>query len=199
MELDDLKQSWKNEEQQYKTSDYDLSNILTKKIDSPLNTLRIKYKRQLILLPVAAIVLIVMTFVKPELQHNAMIWVVVPLMIFQICRYYLNYRTVLKMLLTDDSGVKQRLEENLKALKKDSNRDLQLLRLILFLFIAAAELTISYDLVPAYQGLKSVGLPVRAGVYVLLFLVQPYISKYFFNLHFGQYINRLQELVDQAA
>lgn len=199
MELDDLKQSWKNENQQYQKSDYDLNDILAKKIDNPLNALRLKYKKQLILLPIAAVILIIMNFVEPALRYNAMIWIAIPLLLLQTFRYYLNYKTVLKMLQPDDSGVKQRLEENLKMLKEDSNRDLQFLRLILIVFIAATELTIYYDLLPAYQSIKTVGLPIRAGVYVLLFFVQPYISKYFFNLHFGQYINRLQELVDQAA
>jgi len=76
---------------------------------------------------------------------------------------------------------------------------LVLYKMFLCVFVIALEATMFYNLVPAYNGWHQLMLPVRVAVYALVFVAQPYITKYFFKKNYGQYINRLQELVDQAS
>lgn len=199
MELDDLKQSWKSSVQEYQPVDYNLDKILARKADDPLNILRRKYKRQVIALPLAILLLTGMYILMPEVRKNAMLLIGIPLLLVQTIRYYMNYKLILKMQEPGDSGVKQHLEKNLKGLQKNASQDLRLLRAVLLLYILAMEVTIHYQLVPAYQSWAEVPAAARAAVYLLLMLVQPYVSSYFFNFHFGRYISRLKELVDQAA
>lgn len=199
MELDDLKQGWKNEDQLYKRPAYDLNGILAKKADDPLNSLKMKYKKQLVVLPLVTGLLIVMGLIKPELQQSAFIWLAIVLLLLSIYNYYRNYKTVLLMQEPEDISIRERLETYLSMLQRSGTQQLQFLRLFLVLFIAALEWSLYYSLIPAYQEWQQVMIPVRITVYAVMLLIQPYLSKYFFNLNFGRYISRLQDLLDQAA
>ena len=199
MELDDLKQSWNSTGQQYQGSDYDLNKILTAKVNGPLDALKLAYKRQLVLLPATAAFLAYTCLSNEKLKYNALIWSAVLMMLFLIYGYYRNYKLVQFMQLPAEDGIKQKLENDLQVLHQNVKQELVLYKMFLCVFVIALEATMFYNLVPAYNGWHQLMLPVRVAVYALVFVAQPYITKYFFKKNYGQYINRLQELVDQAS
>jgi len=199
MELDDLKQNWKKADQQYKGEDYDLSKILTAKAGGPLDALRIAYKRQLIFLPATAAFLTFICLSDEALNYNAMIWSAVLMLLFLTYGYYRNYKLIQVMQQPVENGIKQKLEKDLQVLHYNVKKELILYRLFMIVFIVALEITMYYELVPSYKGWHDIIIPIRLTVYALLFVVQPYVTKYFFKQNYGQYISKLQELVDQAS
>lgn len=199
MELDDLKQSWNSANQQYKGSDYDLDKILTAKVNGPLDSLRLAYKRQLILLPVTAAILVFSCLSNEKLYYNALIWSAVLMMLFLIFGYYRNLKLVQLMQQPAEDGIKQKLEKDLQVLYQNVRQELILYKIFLCVFVIALEVTMFYDLVPAYNGWHQIMLPVRLVVYLLVFIAQPYITRYFYKQNYGKYINKLQELVEQAS
>lgn len=199
MELDNLKENWKIADQRLQYIDYNLDTLLQEKANGPLDTLKKKFKRELITLPMAALLLISLCFFVPEMRKNAFVLIAIPLLLIQAVRYFRSYQVILQMQRPIEKGLKQHLEENLQTLKRDALWDQNLKRGILILFIIGMEITLYFRLVPAYQGWGDVNYIFRAGIYLLLLILQPYVTKYFFNYHFGQHLSRMQEVVNQAA
>jgi Na+/melibiose symporter-like transporter len=199
MELDELKQRWNNADQQYQGAAYDLNKILNAKAEGPLDSLRKAYKRQLILLPLTAAFLTFSCLSHETLNYNALIWSAVLMMLILIVGYYRNYKLVQFMQQPAENGIKQKLEEDLQVLYKNVKQELILYRVFFVVFIIALEVTMFYNLVPAYNKWHEVMLPVRLAVYMVALVGQPYMTRYFFKQNYGRYISRLQELVDQAS
>jgi hypothetical protein len=199
MELDDLKQSWNRTDQLYKEEEYNLNKILTGKVNGALDALKLVYKRQLILLPATAAFLAYTCLSNEQLKYNALIWSAVLMLLFLIYGHYRNFKLVQLMQQPAEGGIKQKLEKDLLVLHQKVRQELVLYKVFLGIFMIALEATMFYGLVPAYNEWHHIILPVRLGVYALVFVAQPYITQYFFKQHYGQYINKLQELVDQAS
>lgn len=199
MDIDDLKQEWKNNNQQNKPAGYNLNELLMQKNDSPLIALQAKYKKQFVLLPAAAGILLLTNLSNPAMRENAIIWFTIPLLLLLTFIYYRNYVLVIKMQQSAESSVKQSMEHNLAMLKKNGNQQKLLLRIIMVLFIVIVETILYYNAAAEFHFWQMIGFPFRLAAYALMLTVQPYISAYFFKLNFGQHINRLQELLDQAV
>lgn len=198
MELDDLKQNWKNSESQYQGIDYNVGTLLAGKLNSPLNTLKMKYIRQMIMLP-ATVVFLYFMGLKHPVQDNIGLWVAAPVLLLLAFNYYRNYRVVVLIQQPSDMAVKQGLEKYLAVLQRNSTLHLQFLRLYLAILICSLEIAMYSHAVPAYHIWEVVPVPYRIAFYALLLVIQPSISKYYFRQHFGQYMDHLEELLAQAG
>lgn len=197
--MEDLKQNWENASAQYSVSAYDVNVLLARKADDPLNVLKVKYMRQLFLLPAAAAILVLMSQTSLLLQQNAVLWLAVIILLFFTYNHYRNYKVVLKMQHAADQHIVSCMEKNLIILQKNGRQHLQLNGLFLVAMIISFEFTLYLHLVPSYYVWQIALLPIRIAVYAILLMVQSVVSRYVFNQNFGQYISRLQELLDQAA
>lgn len=198
MELDDLKQNWNKSSEQYKTPAFDLAHLLAKQTAGPLATLKAKYRLQAILLPLAAGVLGFSMMQHAILRQNAFIWFIVPVMLMLALMYYRDYSVIVKIEETNAESLKSSMQERIALLQRNGKQQLYLTRVILLVLISILEATMYLQEVPDFLTWQSIALPLRLTVYVLVIFIQPYVSKYFFNLSFGQYINRLQELLNQT-
>lgn len=198
MELDDFKQTWNNSAAQDTAPAYDLNVLLAKKSEDPLSLLKIKYRKQLILLPAAAAVLLWTNLANPAMERNVITWLAIPLLLLLAMNYYYNYRVVVKMQHSADESVKRSLETNLLILQKNGRLHLQLTSVFLIVAIAALEIALYKNLLPVYHAWAAVSIPLRVAAYAGIIVAQSYISKYYFKLHFGQYFNRLQDLLNMA-
>lgn len=198
MELDDLKQDWNKSGEQYKAPAIDLNILLAKQTAGPLATLKAKYRLQAILLPLAAGVLGFSMMQHAILRQNAFIWFIVPVMLMLALMYYRDYSVIVKIEETNAESLKSSMQERIALLQRNGKQQLYLTRVILLVLISILEATMYLQEVPDFLTWQSIALPLRLTVYVLVIFIQPYISKYFFNLSFGQYINRLQGLLNQT-
>lgn len=199
MELDDFKQNWKNDAQQHQVPSYNIDELLIAKSNNPLTVLKEKYRLQVILLPLAATILTCANVFSPAMRNNAFVWLIIPILLILAFIYYRDYAVVSKMQQPAINSLKESMENNLAVLQKNGRQQLRLLGILLIAFIIALEITLYYRLEPAYRFWQNTPLSIRISVYALLLIIQPFISKYFFKLQFGQYITRLQELLRQAA
>lgn len=198
MELDDLKQNWNKSSEQYRTPVVDLDELLARQSAGPLATLKAKYKLQAILLPVAAGVLGVSMLQHAVLRQNAFIWFIVPVLLLLALLYYRDYNLIVKIEQTNAVALKTSLQERVALLQRSGKQQLYFTRIILFALICILEAAMYFQETPDFQLWRNIAFPLRLVIYALVVFVQPYLTKYFFNLHFGQYIKRLQELLDQA-
>jgi len=199
MELDDFKQDWKKSGEQLQTPQYNLNDLLVSHSSGPLNALKKKYKTQVILLPLAAGLLGFVMAQKPILQQSAFIWFIIPVLLLLALMYYRDYRLIVNMEQTTTDSIKNSLEVNVALLNQNAKQQLHFTRVILVIFILILEATMYYQHPADFNFWQGVLLPIRLAFYALMLFIQPYITKYFFNLSFGQYIKHLENLLDQAA
>jgi hypothetical protein len=199
MELDDLKQDWNKSTYQHKAPAYNLDKLTNTKSAGSLNTLKNKYKKQVILLPLSATFLGFVMVQKPILQQNAFIWFIIPIMFLLALMYYRDYRLVLEMEQSNTESIKNSIQKNIDLLNRNSKQQLNFTRIILLLLILILEATMYYQHPAAFDFWHTVALPIRLAFYGLIGFLQPFITKYFFNLNFGRYIQDLQTLLSQAA
>ena len=198
MELDDFKQTWNNSAAQSAAPAYDLNVLLAKKADDPLSLLKMKYRKQLILLPAAAAILLWTNLANPAMEQHAISWIAIVLLLLLTVNYYYNYSVVVKMQHSAAESVKQCLETNLLTLQRNGKLHLQLTSIFLIVAIAALEIALYKNLLPVYQDWAAISIPLRVAAYAGIVVAQVYISKYYFKLHFGQYFSRLQDLLNMA-
>lgn len=199
MELDDFKQDWKKSGEQYQTPHYNLNDLLVSQSSGPLSALKKKYKKQVILLPIAAGLLGLVMAQKPILQQSAFIWFIIPVLLLLAAMYYRDYRLILNMEQTNTNALRNSIQENVTLLKGNAKQQLLFTRILLVAFILILEATMYYQHTVDFNFWQAITLPIRLAIYALILLIQPYITKYFFNLSFGQYIKHLEKLLDQAA
>ncbi len=198
MELDDMKQTWKNTDESFKPQAYQLTELLKSKMNTPLDNLKKKYRNQLILLPIAVVILLVTLILKPELHYNLLIWMGIFTLLLITFNEYRNYNIVSKMQEVNGS-LKQNLENYLKILEENSKAYLIAASVYLLFFIIVLEITMCYDQHQVYEGLHQINVGLRIVIYATAFILQPFISRYFFNIQYGQYIKHLRNLLDQTA
>jgi hypothetical protein len=198
MELDDLKQDWNKPSEHYKAPAFDLNDLLAKQTAGPLATLKAKYRLQAILLPLAAGVLGFSMMQHAILRQNALIWFIVPVLLLLALMYYRDYSVIVKIEETNAEALKISMQERIALLQRNGKQQLYLTRVILLVLIGILEATMYLQEVPDFLVWQGIALPLRLTAYIMVVFVQPYISTYFFNLSFGQYLNRLQELLNQT-
>ena len=199
MELDDLKQDWKNAGEKLQTPTYNFNELLITRSSGPLNDLKAKYKKQMILLPLAAAVLGFAMTQKSVLQHNAFIWLIIPVLLLLALMYYRSYRLVIKMEKTTAETLKGSMQENVVLLNRNAKQHLYFTRVLLFVFIVLLEVTMYYQISTTFNFWLERLWFIRLAVYALFIFIQPHVTRFFFKKNFGQYINRLQQLLEQAA
>jgi ABC-type multidrug transport system fused ATPase/permease subunit len=199
MELDDFKQDWKKSGEQFQTPEYNLNDLLISQSSGPLSALKKKYKNQVILLPLAAGLLGFIVAQKPILQQSAFIWFIIPVLLLLALMYYRDYRLVVNMEQTTTKSLKSSLQVNITLLNRNAKQQLHFTRIILVVFILILEATMYYQHTADFNFWQEVLLPIRLVFYSLMLFIQPYVTTYFFNLSFGNYITRLQQLLDQSA
>jgi ABC-type multidrug transport system fused ATPase/permease subunit len=199
MELDDFKQDWKKSGEQFQTPHYNLNDLLVSQSSGPLSALKKKYKNQMILLPLAAGLLGFVVAQKPILQQSAFIWFIIPVLLLLALMYYRDYRLVVNMEQTTTESLKNSLRVNITLLNRNAKQQLHFTRIILVVFILILEATMYYQHTVDFNFWQEVLLPIRLVLYLLMLFIQPYVTTYFFNLSFGNYITRLQQLLDQSA
>ncbi|MCX2430897.1 hypothetical protein [Pedobacter sp. GR22-10] len=199
MELDDLKQDWNKSTPAHKTPLYNLDELTVTKSTGAIETLKRKYKKQMILLPLAATFLGSFAVQNPVLQRNAFIWFIIPLMLLLALIYYRSYMLVAKMEQTSMESIKKSIQENIELLDRNAKQQLYFTRFILIMLILILEATMYYQHPAAFVAWSSLGLPIRLAAYTLALFLQPFITKYFFELNFGRYIQNLKSLLNQAT
>jgi hypothetical protein len=199
MELDDFKQDWKHSGEQLITPSYSLNDLLTKKSGNPLLALKARYKTQAILLPLTSAFLTFAMTQKLILQQSAFIWFIIPVLLLLALMYFRDYRLILNMEQTTDQSLKISIEENVRLLNQNAKQQLNFTRIILVFFVLILEATMYAQHPIDFKFWQDIVLPVRLALYAIIFFVQPYITRYFFNLSFGKYIKHLQELLSQTA
>jgi hypothetical protein len=197
MELDHLKNSWNIVSIDLTRNEFDIISATKKEMESPLADLKKASKKQTVVLPVLFAFLMVMTTVVPEMKNHPLIWMALILLPLITIYYYFNIRLINK-LENNEGTVKNDIQRKVKQLINNNKLYLNLTRAAILILVVITELLIQDNhmgLIPGIEIIKSIVLPLRLLIYAGVMGVHYVLSKYTFNLYFGQYLKRLKELL----
>lgn len=197
MELDNLKNSWNSISVDLNSNKFDVVTATKKEMESPLSNLKAMSKRQLITLPMLIVFLAVMTATVPDMKKQLLVWMAFIILPLTTIYYYFNLKLI-NNLENSEGAVKNDFQRKVKQLISNNNLYLNLTRAAILILVITTEILIQNNnmgLIPGIEMMKSLMLPLRLLIYAGVMGVHYVVSRYSFNLYFGQYLKRLKGLL----
>ncbi|WP_025141962.1 hypothetical protein [Pedobacter jeongneungensis] len=197
MELDNLKNSWNSVSVDLNRNEFDIVTATKKEMESPLSNLKAMLKRQLITLPLLIVFLAGMTATVPDMKNQLLVWIAFIVLPLTTIYYYFNLKLI-NNLENNEGAVKNDFQRKVKQLIYNNNLYLNLTRAAILILVVVTELLIQNNnmgLIYGIEIMKSIILPLRLLIYAGVIAVHYVVSRYSFNLYFGQYLKRLKGLL----
>ena len=197
MELDDLKQQWKQADKLQIPKNKNIMDIIQHKSHGPLAELKKSFKRQMIAMTVVPIAIIATNL--PHIDKtltSALFWFYILFCIGVIIFALLNYTLVNKM-ENMDGMVKANLEQQISILETRLRQNIIGIRVALLFFIVLTEVLPYFQDFRMLNTWHSLSPFIRFGAYAVLFVFQYFLSRTLSHRKFGQHITYLKELVQQ--
>jgi len=197
MELDELKNQWKQANKINKPTPQNIMELIQNKSYGPVAELKRSFRKQMI-----AITVVPVAILATNMQHidktlsSALFWFYILFCAGVIIFAKFNYAVVKKM-EGMDGNVKSNLEQQIFILESRLRQNLIGIRVALLFFI------ILIELLPYFQNFKmlntwhSLSPFIRFGAYAALILFQYFVSRIVRQRKFGQHINHLKDLIKQ--
>ena len=194
MELDDLKKSWN---QSQITHNQNIMSIIQHTSEGPVAALKRSFKKQIILMTLVPLMLVVTNLNNVLGVFNSILFIsYVAFCLAVILFSLMNYAFVRKM-EGRDVAVKSNLEGQVKILETRLRWHIVGFRLALLYFVVMVEI------VPFLQDSRllnvwhSIHPALRILCYILLFILQYYLSRKVSERKFGSHVRYLKELVKE--
>jgi amino acid transporter len=195
MELDDLKNTWKQGETlPQKTPD--IMEMIHQKSKGPLASLKHAFRRQMI---AVAVLLMAVTVSNARYLESIPGYVLyfsyVVFCIAVIFAFYLNYRRTIKM-ESMDKAVKTNLEEYIAQLEQRLRWQYTGSRFVVLLFIGLVEVLPLFYHARMLDTWHGVSPFIRFPAYAFYFLIVYVVSRRVKQRKFGQHLSHLKELLN---
>jgi len=194
MELDDLKQTWKQSETNNNLNT-NIMNMIQHKSYGPLAALKKEFRKQIIvmsLLPVLLIFTNLDDISKP--LTSILFWAYVLLCVGVIVFASFNYRIVNQMSVMDGM-VKSNLEKQVNVLQKRIQWKITGLRIAMLFLIVLTEIVPYIQHYRMLDKWHSLSPAIRFSAYAALLLFQYFVGRQVIYRKFGSHVNYLKELI----
>ena len=195
MELDDLKQSWKQSTDNLKPLNKNIMYTITNKQYGPLAELKRKFRKPMILVPFIALFGIFNAQRMKAPMGETISWLLIALSITAFGYFFYSYN-IIKNLENITTNVKENFEKQVIKLETSFKVRLIVIRSIFVAFIIALELQMQFsEVVLTKWATVSIGirLLVYAAFLALIFIMTHLIVKYKYKKQIGY----LKQLVEQ--
>ncbi len=193
MELDDLKQTWKQPGTN-KNINTNIMNLIQHKTYGPVAALKKEFRKQIIvmsLLPALLIATNLDDILKP--LTSILFWAYLLLCAGVIVFAYFNYRIVNQMSIMD-GRVKSNLEKQVDILQTRMQWKIIGLRIAMLFLIVLTEIVPHVQHYRMLDKWHALSPAIRFGAYTALLLVQYFIGRKVIYRKFGTHLNYLKEL-----
>jgi hypothetical protein len=197
MELDDLKNTWKQADEKQQTKNENIMELIQQKSYGPIAALKQAFRKQIIVI-VCMATCIFLTNVDDvsKVLTNVMFW---SYMAFcaGICVFvYFNYVLVKRMEVMDRM-VKSNLEQQVEILETRMKRLIVGQRLVMLYFILLCEVLPYFQHIRMLDKWHSLAPITRFASYAAFLVLQYFVSRRVLHAKFGRHIDYLKELVKQ--
>jgi hypothetical protein len=195
MELEDLKNSWKNIPETTNSKNT-IMELMTHKSYGPIATLKETLTKQVIAIPILYAVLTWKLLEKPELGSDPFFGLFCGLAIALTIAFLIAYRIVRNM-AASGSPVSRNVNKQIISLKKVlfSYRVLAFTAVILLAIFL--ELFKNKGMALGMQGWFQLSFALRISIYLAALPLLFFVAKSAFDKQFGRHLNNLQSLVKQ--
>jgi uncharacterized membrane protein len=196
MELDDLKQAWKDTNNS-KLKNTDIMELIRHKSYGPIAALKREYRKQMIvmlMLPVFLFITNMDDLSKP--LHSILFWSYVIFCIGVVAFAYYNYRIAARM-ESMEAMVKSHLVQQINTLQESLRWKVIGLRIALLFFIALTEVVPYFQHYRMLDKWHSLHPLIRFGSYAAFLTLQFFLSKKILQRKFGRHLSYLKELVKE--
>ena len=196
MELDDLKQRWKEKTNQ-KPTNKSIMEMIQHKSYGPIAALKRSYRKQMVVMLLMPLLLLLTNLddiTKP--LTSVMYWSYVLFCIGIAAVAINNYITANRMQRMDGL-LKENLEQQITLLQTRMNWTVISLRLALLFFVVLAEVLPYFQHFRMLDKWHSLPLLARYGTYAALFIAQYFLSPRVLQYKFGRHLESLKELAGE--
>jgi hypothetical protein len=196
MELDDLKNSWKQTE--LKTNkNTDIMELVQHRSYGPVAALKRAFRKQALMMGMMPFILISVNINKSgNIFTSVLFWSYVLLCIGMIIFGYINYRLAGKMELVDDN-MKASLTRQIDTIEKRLGWKLIALRAALIFFAVLIEVLPYFQHYRMLDKWHSLPVAARYGTYLGFFILQFFLSKSIHKRNYGTHLAYLKKLADE--
>jgi hypothetical protein len=198
MELDDLKQAWQQQtpENIDVRNDKNIIDMIQDKNYGPLASMKARFSKSLILMPVAILIFIYDFIVKPQLFQEPLMWFFMGFILYVSITMYFFYRVTNRLLMFRYS-LKQDMEKDVQELDRRYKRMLYKNSIVLIAFCVFLEILMSYHQEPDFAGWYKVALYWRILAYIAGLALNYFSYKKLWYRNVGQHIDNLKEMLRQ--
>lgn len=197
MELDELKQQWKQADTIQQVNNNDIMEIIRKKDNGPIAALKRSFKMRIAMMIVVANSIIITNMHQLDKTFSSILfWAYILFVIGVVLFARLSYNTAKKMEQMD-STIKANLEQQVALLEKRVRQNLTGIRIALLFFIILLEVAPYLQYFRMLHKWHSLSPLIRFGGYALLLLFQYVVSRQISRRNHDPHIARLKELVEQ--
>jgi hypothetical protein len=197
MELDDLKQTWKQTSNSKQTLKKDIMEFIQQPQYGPVAALKKEFRKQIAAMILATAFIITTTINGiADLRYNFLFWSYMAFCAGVIVFHFINYRIVRRMELMD-GDVRSNLQKQINILETRLKWKRIFLPLVALFFFALVEI------LPAYQHFRMLdkwhALPVmtRIASYAGFLLLQYFANKWVTWKKFGSHLEYLKKLIKE--
>jgi len=196
MELDDLKQTWQ-QNQSIKTSNTNIMELIQQKSYGPLAALKRSFRKQIaVMLMLPLYFLVIGNADLQHLLHSVILWFYIAFCVGVAIFSYENYQIVSKMEKMDNL-VKENLEQQIQLLETRMKWKIIAVRAGLLFFIVLLEIVPYFQHYSMLEKWHSLSPWIRYSSYALLFLFQYFANNFVSQRKYGRHLNYLKELVKE--
>jgi uncharacterized membrane protein len=196
MELDDLKQTWK-ETSITKSKNTDIMNLIKLKSYGPIAALKREFRKQIVVMSVLPLFLLFTTVDNiSQISTNVLFWTYVTFCLAMVIFGVVNFRALTKM-GTMDEMVRSNLEQQIDLLETRLKWKLVGLRIVLIFFIILVEVVPYFQHYRMLDKWHSLSPFVRFGTYAGFLVLQYFLSRAVNERKFGGHIKYLKALVKE--
>jgi hypothetical protein len=196
MELDDLKQTWKQTTIQT-NKNTEIMDLIKHKSYGPIAALKREFRKQIAVM--ALFPLLLFTIIMRDTGNiftNILFWSYVAFCLGMLLFASINYRIVNKMGAMD-GVVRANLEKQIALLETRLKWKLVALRIVLLFFIVLLEVVPFFQHYRMLDKWHSLSPLVRFGTYAAFLVLQYFLSRMVSERKFGAHINYLKSLIKE--
>ena len=196
MELDDLKQRWKEKTIQ-KPTNKSIMELIQHKSYGPVAALKRSYRKQIVVMLLMPFILLftnLQDISKP--LSSVMYWSYVVFCLGMIAMAVNNY-VIAGRMQRMDVLLKENIEQQITLLETRMKWTIIGLRLALLFFIVLAEVLPYFQHFRMLDKWHSLSVFIRFGFYAALIILQYFISPLVLQRKFGRHLNSLKELAGE--
>ena len=198
MELDDLKQTWK-ETTINKNKNTDIMDLMKHKSYGPIAALKREFRKQIAVMAILPLFLLFTTVDDmSRIFTNVLFWSYVAFCLGMVVFARINYRIVEKM-GTMEGMVRPNLEQQIDLLETRLKWKLIGLRIVLFFFMVLVEVIPYFQHYRMLDKWHSLSPLIRFGTYLAFFVMQYFLSRIVSERKFGGHIKYLKALMKEMV